>query len=88
MATRHTDTEHAVLSILKQYQAMTMDEIIHEGQPDFTWGEVFLAINRLSRRQLVVLSRAGSTYHVALNPQTLAVMEIGEPAGSAAQAQS
>jgi hypothetical protein len=67
---------------------MTMDEIINQGQPDFAWGEVFLAIDRLSRRQLIVLSRAGSTYHLALSPQTLAVMDIGEPAGSAAQAQS
>ena len=88
MATRHADTEHAVLSILKQYRVMTMDAIINEGQPDFAWGEMFLAIDRLSRRQLIVLSRAGSTYHVALSLQMLAVMEIGEPTGSAAHAPS
>lgn len=36
MATGHADAELAILSILQQYEVMTMDEILTIGQPDFT----------------------------------------------------
>ena len=49
MATRHSDTEQAVLKMLQQHTVMMLDEVLMTGQPDFTWSEVFLAIDRLSR---------------------------------------
>jgi predicted transcriptional regulator len=63
------DAEQAVLRILQRYRVMTMDEVFNLTQPELTWSEVFLAIDRLSRKQLIALSRIGSTYRVALSAQ-------------------
>ncbi len=67
MATRHSDTEQAVLKMLQQHNVMMLDEVLMTGQPDFTWSEVFLAIDRLSRKQEIALSRRGSTYQLTVN---------------------
>lgn len=67
MATRHSDTEQAVLKMLQQHTVMMLDEGLMTGQPDFTWSEVFLAIDRLSRKQEIALSRRGSTYQLTVN---------------------
>ena len=42
-------------------------EVLMIGQPDFTWSEVFLAIDRLSRKQEIALARRGSTYQLTVN---------------------
>ena len=67
MATRHSDTEQAVLKMLQQHNVMMLDEVLMTGQLDFTWSEVFLAIDRLSRKQEIALSRRGSTYQLTVN---------------------
>lgn len=67
MATRHSDTEQAVLKMLQQHNVMMLDEVLMTGQPDFTWSEVFLAIDRLRRKQEIALSRRGSTYQLTVN---------------------
>ena len=67
MVARHSDTEQAVLKMLQQHTVMMLDEVLMTGQPDFTWSEVFLAIDRLSRKQEIALSRRGSTYQLTVN---------------------
>ena len=67
MATRHCDTEQALLKMLQQHKVMMMDEVLMIGQPDFTWCEGFLAIDRLSRKQEIMLARRGSTYQLTVN---------------------
>ena len=67
MATRHSNTEQAVLKMLQQHNVMMLDEVLMTGQLDFTWSEVFLAIDRLSRKQEIALSRRGSTYQLTVN---------------------
>lgn len=67
MATRHSDTEQAVLKMLQQHNVMMLDEVLMTGQLDFTWSEVFLAIDRLIRKQEIALSRRGSTYQLTVN---------------------
>ena len=67
MVARHSDTEQAVLKMLQQHNVMMLDEVLMTGQPDFTWSEVFLAIDRLSRKQEIALSRRGSTYQLTVN---------------------
>lgn len=52
MVARHGDTEQAVLKMLQRHRVIMMDEVMTKGQPDFTWSEIFLAIDRLSRKQL------------------------------------
>lgn len=83
MATRPGDTERAILSMLQRYGVMTMDEIQTIGQPDFTWSEVFLAIDRLSRKKLIALHRTGSAYQVTLGSQVWAIADVPRPEGSA-----
>lgn len=67
----HTDpnTEQAVLNTLQRCGVMTVDEVLTVMQPDVSWNEVFLAIDRLSRKQLIALSRIGSTYQLACKMQ-------------------
>lgn len=66
MTTRHADTEPAILTMLQRYKAMTIDEILTAGQPDFTWSQVFRAIDRLSRQKLILLSRVGLSHQISL----------------------
>jgi hypothetical protein len=69
MGTSSLVVEQAVLHILQCYGGMTMDEVCNLMQPDLTWSEVFLALDRLSRNQQIALFRTGSTYRVALSSQ-------------------
>lgn len=66
MTTRQADTDRAILTLLQRYEVMRMDEILTVGQPDFTWNQVFLAIDRLSRQRLIMLYRVGLSYHITL----------------------
>lgn len=78
MATGHTDTEQAVLNMLQRYGMMTMDEILTSRHPDFSWAQVFLAIDRLSRSNMIVLSRTGGTYQLALSKHGLPTMSTSK----------
>jgi hypothetical protein len=69
MDTAYVDTEQAVLNLLHRYGILTMDEIVRSGNPGFSWAQVFLAIDRLSRQKLIVVHRTGSDYQVALSTQ-------------------
>lgn len=69
MTTRQEDTEQAILNMLQRYEVMTMDEILTVGQPNFTWGQVFLAIDRLSRQKSIVIHRVGLSYQICLMDQ-------------------
>ncbi|MDF0674778.1 MAG: hypothetical protein P0120_10655 [Nitrospira sp.] len=66
MTTGHADMELAILTMLQRYEVMTMDEMLTVGQPDFAWSHVFVAINRLSRQNLIALHRVGLSYHMSL----------------------
>ena len=66
---KHVYAEQAILDMLHRYEMMTLDEILTVGQPDLTWNQVFLAIDRLSRQNLIVLHRVGLSYHVCLMDQ-------------------
>ena len=83
MATGHMDTELAVLNMLQRYGVMTMDEILISGQPNFSWAQVFLAIDRMSRKNLIVLYRTGGNYQIALSGQARTVAQASQQAESA-----
>jgi len=68
MATANTDAEQAILNILRRYEVLMMEDLII-GRPDFSWAQLFLAIDRLSRKNLIALRRVGLSYQIRLMNQ-------------------
>jgi len=65
MGTGNADADEAVLNMLQRYEALMMDDLI-VGRPDFSYSQLFLAIDRLSRKNLIVLHRIGLSYQIRL----------------------
>jgi hypothetical protein len=63
MGTAHADTDKAVLDMLQRYEVLTMDDLIIT-QPNFSWAQLFLAVDRLSRKNLLALRRFGLKYQI------------------------
>jgi len=67
MSTEVMEAEEAVLNMLRRYEILEMEDLII-GRPDFSWAQLFLAVDRLSRMNVIVLSRFGLTYQLRLLP--------------------
>jgi hypothetical protein len=65
MGTENVNADEAVLSMLQQYEGLMMEDLIAE-RPDFSWAQLFLAIDRLSRKNLITLHRVGLSYQLFL----------------------
>jgi hypothetical protein len=52
-----------ILNMLQRYDGLMMEDVI-AGLPDFTWAQLFLAIDRLSRKHLIALHRVGLSYQL------------------------
>ena len=63
MATGDTDADEAVLNMLQRYDVLMLEDLI-TGRPDFSWAQLFLAIDRLSRKNVIALRRIGSRYQI------------------------
>jgi hypothetical protein len=63
MATGNADADEAVLNMLQRYEVLMMEDLII-GRPDFSWAQLFLAIDRLSRKKLIALRRMGLSYQI------------------------
>jgi hypothetical protein len=61
--TGHADADEAVLNMLQRYEVLMMEDLI-VGCPDFSWAQLFLAIDRLSRKNLITLHRKGMSYQL------------------------
>ena len=68
MGTENVNADEAVLSMLQQYEGLMMEDLIAE-RPDFSWAQLFLAIDRLSRKNLITLHRVGLSYQIFLMNQ-------------------
>jgi len=67
MRTRHATAEERLVDILQSTGPCTLDEVLTY-LPDLSWGEVFLAVDRMSRRERVLLRQVSySTSQIALN---------------------
>jgi uncharacterized membrane protein len=66
-----SDSEHerTVLSLLLPGESTSMDEILDRAV-GMSWSQVFLALDRLSRRGEILLTRKGFIYRVQLPPPT------------------
>jgi predicted transcriptional regulator len=63
MGTGNADAEVAVLNMLQRYEVLMMEDLI-VGCPDFSYAQLFLAIDRLSRKNLITLHRMGMNYQL------------------------
>lgn len=68
MATENTDADEVILNMLQRYEALMVDDLIAE-RPDFSWAQLFLAVDRLSRKNLITLHRVGLSYQICLMNQ-------------------
>jgi hypothetical protein len=64
MGTGNADADEAVLNMLQRYEVLMMEDLI-VGRPDFSWAQLFLAIDRLSRKNLITLHRMGFSYQIS-----------------------
>lgn len=79
MSTDAVNAEKAVLNMLDRYEVLTMEDLIL-GRPDFSWAQLFFAVDRLSRANIIVLSRFGLGYRLRLLSNTT---RVGQPWGHA-----
>ena len=61
--------EEAIVDTLQRRGPCCLEDVV-TSLPNFSWGEVFLAVDRMSRRGRVsLLQLGGSTYQIALRAQ-------------------
>ena len=65
MVTGNVHVDEAILNMLQRSDGLMMEDVI-AGQPDFSWAQLFLAIDRLSRKHLIALYRVGMNYQIRL----------------------
>ncbi len=63
MSTANAEAEQAVLNMLQRYEVLMMEDLISV-RADFSWAQLFLAIDRLSRKNLIALRRVGLSYQI------------------------
>ena len=63
MGTGNADADEAVLNMLQRYEVLMMEDLII-GRPDFSYAQLFLAIDRLSRKNLISLHQMGLSYQI------------------------
>jgi hypothetical protein len=70
MSTGNEDAEEVVLYLLQRDERLMMDDLVAE-RPDFSWAQLFLAVDRLSRKNLIVLHQVGLSYQMFLMNQAV-----------------
>ena len=63
MATGNADADEAVLNMLQRYEVLMIEDLI-TGRPDLSWAQLFLAVDRLSRKNVIALRRIGPSYQI------------------------
>ena len=63
MSSHCTGAEQAVLNMLQRYEVLMMEDLISV-RSDFSWVQLFLAIDRLSRKNLIAVHRVGLSYQI------------------------
>ena len=63
MSSCDAGAELAVLSMVRRYEVLMMEDLII-GRPDFSWVQMILAAERLSRNNLIALRRVGPSYQI------------------------
>jgi hypothetical protein len=75
--------EEAIFETLQRSGPCCLDDIVAY-LPNFSWGEVFLVVDRMSRGGQVSLLQLGcSTYQIALGSPACVIQHTIEPEGAA-----
>ena len=62
--------EEAIVEELRKDGPCCLDDIVLQLSPSYSWGEVFLAVDRMSRDgRLLLRQLGGSTYEIVLRSQ-------------------
>jgi len=65
----HALAEAAVLEMVERVGPCSLDDLVSL-LPHFSWGSVFVAVDRMSRDGRLVIRQVGYlTYHIARSPQ-------------------
>jgi hypothetical protein len=65
----HTSTEEVVIDMLQRTGPCSLDDLLRS-LPYLTWGEVFVAVDRMSRNGRLWVRQLGySTYQIVLSSQ-------------------
>ena len=84
MSTKVTAVEEAVIEMLERTGPCCLEDVLEHLQ-DLSWGEVFAAVDRMSRDGRVLLRQLGySTYQIVLPsqlalPRSPASHEVAQP---------
>jgi len=74
MGTGKSDADEVVLNMLQRYEVLMMEDLII-GRPDFSWAQLFLAIDRLSRKNLITLRRMGPSYQISTMNHAMSLVQ-------------
>lgn len=75
--------EEAVINTLQRRGPCCLDDVVAY-LPNLSWGEIFLAVDRMSRDGRVLLRQLGySTYQIALRSPVCGIQCTIEPEGAA-----
>ena len=81
-----THIEEAIIERLRSGGPCCLDDVVAYLSPSYSWGEVFIAVDRMSRNGGVLMRQLGySTYQIALRPEVVSPVQRrvadGESAG-------
>ncbi len=63
MGAGYQEAEQAVLDMLRSHKMLTMEDIV-SAKPEFSWAQLFLAIDVLSREGAIAFHRQGLSYEI------------------------
>ena len=71
-----THIEEAILEKLRSGGPCCLDDVVAHLSPSYSWNEVFIAVDRMSRHGGVLLRQLGySTYQIALRPEVVSPVQ-------------
>ena len=63
MGTANAGAEQAILNTLRRYKVLRIEDL-SSGLLDFSWSQLILAVDRLSRKNMIALCRVGLNYQI------------------------
>jgi hypothetical protein len=68
MGTGYLEAKEGIQEMLRSHEMLTMEDIV-SAKPEFSWAQLFLAIDLLCREGAIALHRWGLSYEIRLVDQ-------------------